>query len=195
MGINKEVPYLFLKKNSTSFSSVIDKHRLVPLGEWLPSLPGINFRGLSSLGGLESGEASRLLDWQGGPPVAVAICYELTDGNALANATKDGAQWILSIANLDPYPISLQKQFLSLAQLRSIETARDLVSVANTGPSALISRYGQVRSIVSPFTEGVGVLDLNFSNEITGYVRWGELPLLFSLITSLYFITRLSKTK
>ena len=91
------------------------------------------------MGGLTPGPAPD----DGGldPPAAVAICYEIADGLALARAAAM-ATWLLAIANLDPYPLQLQKQFLALAQLRAIETGRDLLSVGNTGPTALISATG-----------------------------------------------------
>ncbi len=184
---------LVFREGETRFKEVIDKYRLVPLGEWLPSLPGITPKGLSFVGGLEPGEASRLLRWNG-PPVGVAICYELSDGNALAKATMRGAEWILSIANLDPYPLSLQKQFIALAQLRSIELARDVITVANTGPTSLVLSSGEVLSLIPPFKNKVASIDVHLSNEISGYARWKELPLITSLIIALYAICQLKRT-
>ncbi len=165
-------------------SAIIDKNRLVPLGEWIPPLLGKSFKGLSAIGGLQPGSSSRLFQWQG-PSAAVAICYELSDGNLLAKAVKDGAQWMLSIANLDPYPISLQKQFIALAQLRSIETDRDLLSVANTGPSALILPNGKTQILVPPFSEGLSLAEVQLSKGKTIYVRWGNYPLIFAMIFGL----------
>ncbi len=178
-----------------SSSAVIDKYRLVPLGEWTPRFSGMGFRGLSAVGGLQPGESSRLMSWSG-PPVAVAICYELSNGNALAHAVGGGAEWILTIANLDPYPISLQRQFLSLAQLRSIETSRDLISVANTGPSAVIKSSGEIQEVIPPFIEDVGLADLHLNKAITGYVRWRETPLIvlfFISICGLLFSNKSTK--
>ena len=168
---------LVVDRGERQASAFIDKHRLVPLGEWLPALPGGVFRGLSAVGGLQPGAASRLLQWPG-PTAAVAICYELSDGAALAQAVADGAQWLLAVANLDPYPLALQRQFIALAQLRSIETARDLLSVANTGPSALVLATGKQQQLLAPFTEGVGLADLHLHQGISGYTRWREAPLI-----------------
>jgi len=68
---------------------LVDKHRLVPLGEWLPPLPAGFTRGLSAVGGLQPGDASRFVNaWPS--PFAVAICYEISDGRALAKATAQG---------------------------------------------------------------------------------------------------------
>ena len=181
---------LVFEPGEKKFSWVIDKHRLVPLGEMMPNLPYLSNKSLSAVGGLDPGDSSRLLSWSG-PPVAVAICYEISDGNAVAKAVKDGAEWILAVANLDPYPISLQRQFTSLAQLRSIETSRNLISAANTGPSSLISASGEVHPIISPFTEGTELAQLKLDKKITGYARWQETPLiclLFIGILGLFYL-------
>ncbi len=183
---------LVFKPGDKKFSFAIDKHRLVPLGEKVPNLPYLSNKGLSAVGGLDPGDPSRLLSWSG-PPAAVAICYELSDGNALAKAVKDGAEWILAVANLDPYPTSLQRQFTSLAQLRSIETSRELISAANTGPSSVISASGEVKSIVLPFTEGTELAELKLNKRITGYARWQEAPLfclLFIGCFGIFFLRR-----
>ncbi len=175
------------------FSSVaVDKYRLVPFGEWLPSWLGANFVGLSAVGGLHSGEPSRLLNWSG-PQAAVAICYELSDGSSIARAVKLGAEWILAIANLDPYPITLQRQYLSLARVRSIETGRDLLSVANTGPTLKVSASGEVKQLLPPFKDGVAFTDLQLYRRGTGYTFWLELPLLFLLIAGLIGVFFTSK--
>ena len=168
---------LVVERGERVASTFIDKHRLVPLGEWLPALPGGAFSGLSAVGGLQSGEAPRLLQWPG-PAAAVAICYELSDGTALAEAVAEGAQWLLAVANLDPYPLALQRQFIALAQLRSIETARDLLSVANTGPSALVLATGQQQPLLDPFKSGIGLAKLHLHKGITVYSRWREAPLI-----------------
>ena len=168
---------LVIEQGDRLASSAIDKHRLVPVGEWLPSWLGGLTPGLSAVGGLAPGSASRLLRWPG-PPAAVAICYELSNGSAMAAAVAEGGQWLLAVANLDPYPLALQRQFLALAQLRSIETARDLVSVANTGPSALVSAAGTSEQILVPMRAGLGMASLHLHQELSFYTRWRELPLL-----------------
>ena len=51
------------------------------------------------------------------PPLAVAICYEISDGLEIRKAINSGAKLIITAANLDPYPPKLYNQFLSLARL------------------------------------------------------------------------------
>ena len=155
---------------------LLDKHRLVPLGEALPPLPPRLAGGLSAVGGLMPGQASRL---QTGfsVPAAVAICYEISDGRSLAKAVAEGGQWMLSIANLDPYPVLLQRQFLAMAQLRAIEVGRDLFSVANTGPTAVVHPDGRVDQLLPSGEEGVAAADIQTRQGLTGYARWLDLPM------------------
>ena len=150
--------------------ALLDKHRLVPLGEWLPPLPPGFTQGLSAVGGLEAGSPSRLTA-TGFGPVGVAICYELSNGRSLAAATAGGAEWLLTIANLDPYPELLQRQFLALAQLRAIESGRDLLSVGNTGPTAVVRADGTVERLLPSGVEGVAVADLQRRTHKSPYVQ------------------------
>ena len=175
---------LVIKKGDRKYSTALDKHRLVPLGEWVPSWRGLPMFGLSAVGGLEPGTSSRRLEWDG-PSLAAAICYEISDGKALVEAVNKGAEWILTLANLDPYPIAIQRQFLSMAQLRSIETDRDLISVSNTGPTALIKGSGRIDFLFSPFKEEVSSIEVDLRKGKTGYMIFGELPLLVIFISAL----------
>ena len=175
---------LVFKPGEESFSDVLDKFRLVPLGEWIPTLPTFLKNGLSAVGGIESGSPSRLLDWEG-PSLAGAICYELSNGKALAKAVNQGAKWILVITNLDPYPISLQKQFLSIAQLRSIETSKNLISVSNTGPTSLIKSNGIIDTILEPNKELFQLFELELNKKKTLYTFISDLPVFIVFIISL----------
>ena len=158
-------------------TSWLDKHRLVPLGEWVPLAGLARWSGLSAVGGVEPGAASRLLS-RPTVPLAAAICYELSDGGALAAAVRDGARWLLASANLDPYPALLQRQFAALAQLRALETGRWLVSAANTGPSLLINPRAQVTAALPTGAAGTGLFTVPLLHQWTPYVRFGDGPLL-----------------
>ena len=180
---------LLLDPQASGPPTAIDKHRLVPLGEWFPAWPGLS--GLSAVGGLEAGSASRLWPW-GGPPAAVAICYEISNGTALARAVADGGQWILAAANLDPYPLLLQRQFLALAGLRSLETARPLASVANTGPTAMLTAQGRITDFLAPMRPGLLQVALQPSDGFTLFVRWREWPLWWALLAAVLALFKTS---
>ena len=165
-------------------SGAVDKHRLVPLGEWVPLARLVRWSGLSAVGGLEGGAPSRLLPRPAGA-IGVAICYELADGTALAQASRDGARWLLASANLDPYPRALQAQFTALAQLRAIETGRWLVSVANTGPSLVVDASGQLRSTLPDGIAAIKTMTVRQRQTLTVYDRWGNGPLLLGWLLAL----------
>jgi len=157
-------------------AAALDKHRLVPLGEWVPLARLVRWSGLSAVGGVEPGRPSRLLPRPSGA-IAGAICYELSDGAALAAASRSGGRWLLASANLDPYPLMLQRQFTALAQLRAIESGRWLVSVANTGPSLLVTARGEVVGQLPAGRATTGVFSLPQLSGLTGYARLGDGPL------------------
>ncbi len=174
-----------------NYSSYIDKYRLVPFGEKIPGFLNIFSRGLSAVGGIQPGSNSRFFKWKFTHPLAIAICYEITDGFQIRNAIKSGAELIISAANLDPYPRKLHDQFLSLARVRSIENKKDNIIVSNTGPSGLISEDGRIIKLFDPNAEQIDVVNPNFSTVKTFYTIYGESPLclLFLLLIglNLYF--------
>ena len=174
-----------------TYSSFIDKHRLVPFGEKIPGFFNIFSRGLSAVGGIQPGSNSRFFKSKFTPPLAIAICYEISDGFKIRNAINRGAEIIISAANLDPYPTKLHNQFLSLARVRSIENKKDNIIVSNTGPTGLISEEGIIIKLFDPNTEQNEVVNPNFSTKKTFYTKYGELPLillfLFLVGLNLYF--------
>jgi apolipoprotein N-acyltransferase len=178
---------------SLQAGSWLDKHRVVPLGEWLPLADLVRWSGLSAVGGVEPGPPSRLLARPAGA-VAGAICYELSDGTSLAAAVRQGALWLLASANLDPYPPQLQRQYEALAQLRAIELARWLVSSANTGPSLLVDPSGVVRQRLAPGVPQQAVLEVAQRRDRTGYARWGDAPLLLLALAALLWRWRAGRS-
>jgi apolipoprotein N-acyltransferase len=176
-GLEQRSALLRFPAGSREPDGAIDKHRVVLLGEWVPWQGLVRWSGLSAVGGIEPGAPSRLLP-RGPASIGVAICYEIADGHGLAAATRGGAGWLLASANLDPYPLVLQRQFEALAQLRAIETGRWLVSVANTGPSGLISPQGGISRQLPASRPAMELLRVAIRSGLTPYGRWGELPLI-----------------
>lgn len=179
-GLEQRSSLLRFPPGSTRPRAWVDKHRLVPLGEWVPAAQLWRWSGLSAVGGLESGAPSRLLSRPDGA-VGVAICYELADGQALAASIRQGAGWLLASANLDPYPPLLQQQFTALARLRAIEGGRWLVSAANTGPSLAVDARGRLRAQLPSGRSGQVAVEIRRLQGRTPYVLWGEWPLLLLL--------------
>jgi len=165
-----------------SFTSFIDKNRLVPLGEKIPRFIDSFSSGLSAVGGIQPGSYSRFFDPKFTQPLAVAICYEISDGLKIRNAISSGAKLIITAANLDPYPTKLYNQFLSLARLRSIENKKNNLLVSNTGPSGLVQDDGKIIKLLDYDVEQNEIVFPNFSSEKTFYTKFGDKPILFLFI-------------
>jgi len=173
---------LGFQKGDQSFTSFIDKNRLVPLGEKIPRFLVNYFRGLSAVGGIQGGSDSRLFDSKFTPPLAVAICYEISDGSKIRKAVNSGAKLIITAANLDPYPTKLYDQFLSLARLRSIENKKDNLLVSNTGPSGLVGDDGTIIQLLDLNVEQNEIVFPNFLSEKTFYTKFGDKPILLLFV-------------
>jgi len=186
--------FLGFQVGNKSFTSFIDKNRLVPLGEKIPRFLNSFSRGLSAVGGIQPGSDSRFFESKFTPPLAVAICYEISDGSKIRKAINKGAELIITAANLDPYPIKLYNQFLSLARLRSIENKKDNLLVSNTGPSGLVQDNGRIIQILDLNVEQNEIVFPNFSPEKTFYTKFGDKPilLLFMLFMGLNFFWKIN---
>jgi apolipoprotein N-acyltransferase len=161
-----------------SFTSFKDKNRLVPIGEKIPEFLSGFSRGLSAVGGIQAGSDSRFFDPKFTPPLAVAICYEISDGLKIRKAINSGAELIITAANLDPYPTKLYNQFLSLTRLRSIENKKDNLLVSNTGPSGLVKDDGKIIKLLDFNVEQNEIVFPNFSSQKTFYTKFGDKPIL-----------------
>tara|TARA_Y100000589_G_scaffold327362_1_gene369015 strand:+ start:793 stop:2268 length:1476 start_codon:yes stop_codon:yes gene_type:complete len=179
---------LAFKKGDRSYSHFIDKYRLVLLGERIPKMFEMFFLNLSSLGGIHSGNNERYFEWENTPPLAAVICYEISDGLQIRKAVSNGSKFILSIANLDPYPPKIFNQYLSLIRMRSIENNIDTVFVSNTGPSGLIKSDGRVGEIFESKIEKNEVVYPNLLDKKTFYNDYGIKPLVIVFAFCLIYI-------
>jgi len=180
---------LFFEKGEMLFSGYIDKTRLVPLGEKYPKFFN-KFKGLSSVGGIQPGTKSRYFALKNLPNFAIAICYEICDGLKIRAAIRSGAEMILAIANLDPYPQKIQDQFISIAAMRSIENNRETIIASNTGPSGLIRSDGRIDKLIEKnISENITVYP-NKINKNTFYTKFGleVLIIVFILLITANFL-------
>tara|TARA_Y100000589_G_C27064919_1_gene592904 strand:- start:259 stop:1092 length:834 start_codon:yes stop_codon:yes gene_type:complete len=180
---------LFFEKGEKLFSDFIDKNRLVPIGEKYPKFFD-KFNGISALGGIQPGLKSRYFQSKNLPNFAIAICYEISDGLKIRAAIRSGAEMILTIANLDPYPKKIHDQFISIASMRSIENNRETVIASNTGPSGLIRSNGRLdKHIEKNMPESI-IVHPNLINQNTFYSKFGlkTLAFTFTLILTFNFL-------
>ena len=175
-----------------------DKRHLVPFGEFIP--PGFHWfvRALQ----IPLGDFDRGTERQ--PPLAVDdqflavdICYEDTFGEEIAATVASdgpdapGASILVNLSNLawfgDGWAL---RQHLWIARMRALETARPVVRATNTGATAVIDAHGQVLGALDPGRPGVLDAEVQGTQGLTPYVRWGNAPILAWTLLGLLLAAR-----
>jgi apolipoprotein N-acyltransferase len=175
-----------------------NKVKLVPLGEYIP-LEAVLGRILSRLSPLDSylvpGASHQSFRSQVGV-AAVGICYESAYSELLRRQVRDGAEFMVTIANNDPYPLGMMAQHHALDVLRAVESDRWALRVTNTGLSGLVDNHGQTRWLGPPHRPTFHRASLYRRQSQTLYVRWGNwfTPTLL-VITALWAAALRPKTK
>ena len=117
--------------------------------------------------------------------IAPLICYESVYGEYVTKYVRNGAQFLAIITN-DGWWNESQgyKQHLSYAKLRAIETRRNVVRSANTGSSAIINQKGEITKKLNYDVRGYINHKVGLNNNITFYVKYGDIIFRFSLFFS-----------
>ena len=158
------------------------KSKLVPGVEKMPFPKTLAFLApvFSGLGGTVSGwgwqEHPGVFYSQNGIGVAPVICYESLWGSWIGEAVKNGAQFIAIITNDGWWGNTTGKdQHFLYAKLRAIETRRWVARSANTGISGFINQRGDVVKESVWWTRDALKMDINLNDEITLYVKSGDI--------------------
>jgi len=187
-----------LHRGQTSFR--YDKHHLVPFGEFIP--PG--FRWFVDAMNIPLGDFDRGRQGQSpfrlaGQHIAPNICYEDVFGEEIIQAVRPGpdnqpgASLLVNVSNLAWFGESWAlQQHLQISRLRALETARPMLRATNTGMSAAIDTDGTVRAVLADHQMGVLDVEVQGTQGLTPYVRWGNWPImaLGLVIAALGFATR-----
>lgn len=159
-----------------------DKRHLVPFGEYVPfgdQLAGFGITAFAAqLGqGYSAGSSARVLDLGAAGKVLPLICYEAVFPQDV-RAMPERPNWILHATN-DAWfgNFSGPQQHLAQARFRAIEFGLPVVRVANTGVSAVIDAFGQIRGFLPLNTSGAMDAKIPAARDATPYSRHGDLPL------------------
>lgn len=163
-----------------------NKVKLVPLGEYLPFselLKGVLQRLSPIQMGMLAGSQNQIFETSFGKAI-VGICYDSAFPELFRAQTLAGGQFILSIANNDPFNNRMLSQHHALDVLRAVESDRWLVRATNTGLSAVISPQGQTLWKSFAHTETTHIARIERRTAQTLYVKYGNWLLPILILTS-----------
>jgi apolipoprotein N-acyltransferase len=162
-----------------------DKRKLVPFGEYVPFAGAIAF--LDTLarnaGALTASERVGLLPW-GRQRLGMAICFEVTFPEEVAELVQGGATVLVTITNDAWYgDTSAPHQHFRAARFRAAESRRPLVRAAITGISALVRPDGSLAGRLGVGERGVLAGRVMGRTDVSPYSRapWA-VPLGCSLV-------------
>lgn len=150
---------LFALDGDARILETYDKTHLVPFGEYVPFRETLALLGLGAfnhrLEGFNAGNRRATVRLPQTPPFSPLICYEIIFPGR-ATLSKDRAHWLVNLTNdawfgnsTGPY------QHLQQAKVRAVEEGLPVVRVANTGISAIINPYGEIKAQLSLNETGV----------------------------------------
>lgn len=169
------------------------KGKLVPGAEIFPYNKLLFFLEpiVKKAGGSIAGHARELpkVLTSGKSQIAPAICYESVYGYWMRKFVQDGAELLFVVTNdgwWDNTPG--HRQHLAYSILRAIETRRSIARSANTGISCFIDQHGRVWKPTMYDEEAVISRTMYANDDITFYVRYGDLIGRLALLLTAVFI-------
>ena len=165
-------------------TQVYQKQHLVPFGEYVPLrfifdwiMRSIHIPMSDFSRGSKDQEPLKLA----GQEFGISICYEDAFGEALIRGLPR-AKILINLSEDAWFGRSLAPhQRLQMAQVRALESGRDMVRVGNTGVSALIDYRGNIMRIAPQYRAHALMVEAQPRQGLTLYARLGNWPIvLFS---------------
>ena len=168
--------------------AVVDVYRkthLVPYGEYIPWKPVVGW--ISALDQiayeLTPGDGVHTLSIPGLPSLGTPICFENSFPTLDREMVRQGARFLVVLTNNAAYDeTAASAQHLQMSRMRAIEDGRWVVHAAVSGISAFIEPTGAVDEQTELYEPAVIRRSIRASSSMTPYVRFGDWPLLLSLV-------------
>ncbi|MBL8377495.1 MAG: apolipoprotein N-acyltransferase [Burkholderiales bacterium] len=163
-----------------------DKVHLVPFGEFIPT----GFRWFVDLmriplGDFTAGDHDAQPLAVAGQRVAVNICYEDLFGEEIIRQAPR-ATILANMSNIAWFGDSLAPhQHLQISRMRSLETGRPMLRATNTGYTAIVDHRGRVTHSLPLFTPGALVAEVQPTQGMTPYMRYGNWPVVSLTVLAL----------
>ncbi|MDQ6992796.1 MAG: apolipoprotein N-acyltransferase [Mariprofundus sp.] len=158
------------------------KQHLVPFGEYVPAWIPFLHTLVPEIADFKAAQGSGVVVL-GGHRYGALICYESLFPELSRARVQHGAELLINITNDAWYGTTPAAwQHFQAARMRAVETGRYVLRAANTGVTAVIAPNGVVQRSLPWWTEGALRVAYQFSSVKTPYVRWGDYPLLVTLL-------------
>ncbi len=151
-----------------------DKIKLVPFGEFVPSVFGWVNRITKEIGDFSPG--NRIVVF----PIAshhlgAFICYESAFPDLVRQFARGGAEVLVNLSN-DGYfgHSAAREQHLELVRMRAAENRRWILRSTNDGITATVDPAGRVWYRAPPYQELAGVVSYRYLANVTPYTRYGD---------------------
>jgi apolipoprotein N-acyltransferase len=165
-----------------AFVERYDKIRLVPFGEYIPLRNLLPFLSVFTpiTREITPGKEQVIFSLPGRPGepqtrFGALVCYEDVFPALVRDFRRKGAQFMVNLTDEGWYYIPGElRQHLAMAVFRAVETRTSIVRAANTGISCCISPRGDVYAALSPHVQDALSARILLSEEVTPYVRYGD---------------------
>jgi apolipoprotein N-acyltransferase len=178
-----------------TIDATYDKHHLVPFGEYVPLSRWLPIDRIApGRVGFAAGKGPRSITVPGAPAFSPLVCYEaIFPGEAYD--TTDPPSWLLNVTNDAWFGSSAgPHQHLAIARLRSIESGKSLVRVANTGISSVYDAYGRSLGMIPLGTRGYIDVALPRAIDVPVYALYGDWHIIV-LLVGMLVVGRLLESK
>ena len=85
---------------------------------------------------------------------------------------------LINMSNLAWFGNSWALRQHCVSRLRAIETGRPMLRATNTGMTAAIAPRGHVGAVLNPGSAGILDVEVQGTQGLTPYVKWGNMPIL-----------------
>jgi apolipoprotein N-acyltransferase len=154
-----------------------DKIHLVPFGEYepFPLIHQVVTSVSEEVGGFHKGKERNVGRLSNGNTFSIFICYEAIYAGEIRQFANNGAQLLINISNDGWFGKSeAAEQHLSMARVRAVENRRWLIRDTNSGITAAIDPYGNVKRVMQRDTRDAADLPYDFRTDKTIYTRYGD---------------------
>lgn len=167
------------------------KMKLVPFGEeypfveneFLKKTPPFSFLvdflykqlELAGTAGWNKWKDKTIFEHPDGYKFAASICFESAFGDFTRHFVRNGADMIIVMTDdAWSYKNTALWQHFSMAVFRAVENKRDTMQNANSGVSAHIDAFGNIKTILPTWKPGYAVADVKINEGMTIYTKYGE---------------------